>query len=76
MKLKIREGRNPKTGKPVTIISDIKHNPQVIEDLASKLKSKCGTGGNVEGKKIILQGSHTDKVVPILKNEGFDPARS
>jgi len=74
MKLKIREGRNPKTGKPVTIISDIKHNPRVIEELASSLKSKCGTGGNVEGKKIILQGSQTQKVIPILKKEGFDTA--
>lgn len=72
MKLKIQEGRNPGTGKPVTVISDIKHNPQVIEDLASMLKSKCGTGGHTEGKKIILQGSHTDKVTSILEKEGFE----
>lgn len=73
MKLNIREGRNPKTGKPVTIISGIQHNPQVIEDLASSLKSKCGTGGNVEGKKIILQGSQSQKIIPILKKKGFEP---
>lgn len=72
MKLTITEGRNPKTGKPVTIISDIKHNPQVIDDLASKVKSKCGAGGHVEGKKIIIQGSHTKKIQSILKKEGFE----
>ncbi len=72
MKLKIHEAKNPKNKKPVTVISDIKHNPQVIEKLATKLKSKCGTGGYVEGKKIILNGSKTEQVRKILEQEGFD----
>jgi translation initiation factor 1 len=76
MNLKIKEGRNPKTGKPITIISDIKHNPQVIEKLASNLKSKCGTGGHIDGKKIILNGSQIDKAISILEKEGFTITRS
>lgn len=72
MKTKITEKRNPRTGKPVTVISGINHNPQVIEKLASKLKSSCGAGGNVEGKSIIIQGSHTKKVEAILQKEGID----
>ena len=72
MKLTIRQGRNPKTGKPVTVISDIKHNPQVIEKLASKLKSKCGTGGFVEGKTITLNGSKIDQAYKVLEQEGFE----
>lgn len=72
MKLKIHQGRNPKTGKPTTIISDIIHNPQVIENLASKLKSGCGTGGYVEGKKIILNGKKIDQARKILEKEGFE----
>ncbi len=71
MIVKIREQRNPKTGNPVTVISDIKHNPQVIEKLAKKLKSACGAGGFVEGKTITIQGSHTDRIKPILEKEGF-----
>jgi translation initiation factor 1 (eIF-1/SUI1) len=72
MKLEIKEGRNPKTGKPTTIISGIKHNPQVIDDLAYSLKSSCGTGGHIEGKKIILNGSQKKKVRDILEKEGFE----
>lgn len=72
MKLVIKEERNPKTGKPVTVISGIKHNPQVIERLASTLKSSCGTGGHIDKKEIILQGSHTEKASNILRNEGFE----
>lgn len=73
MKVKIREQRNSKTGKPETVISDINHNPQVIEKLAKKLKSSCGAGGHIDKKSIIIQGSHSQKVIPILQKEGFEP---
>lgn len=72
MKLKIQEKRNPKTGNPMTVISNIIHNPQHIEKLATKLKSSCGAGGHVEGKSIIIQGSHTEKAKKILQKEGFE----
>lgn len=72
MKLEIKKGRNPKTGNPTTIISGIKHNPQVIEDMASRLKSSCGTGGYIDGKKIILNGSQAKKVKQILEKDGFE----
>lgn len=71
MKVKIQEKRNPKTGKPITVITGITHNPQVIEKLEKKLKSRCGAGGHVEGKTIIIQGSHTDKIKTILESEGY-----
>lgn len=71
MKVTIQEKRNPKTGKPTTVISGITHNPQVIEKLEKKLKSSCGAGGHVEGKTIIIQGSHTDKIKTILEKEGY-----
>lgn len=72
MKTKITEKRNPKTGKPITVVSGINHNPQVIEKLAKKLKSSCGAGGHVEGKSITIQGAHTQKVEAILQKEGID----
>lgn len=72
MVLNIHEERNPRTGNQVTVVSNIKHNPQVIEKLAKKLKSSCGAGGHVEGKSITIQGSHTDRVKNILQKEGFD----
>ncbi len=72
MVLKIHEERNPRTGNPMTVISNIKHNPQVIEKMAKKLKSACGAGGHIEGKTITIQGGHTEKVKKILQKEGFD----
>jgi len=72
MKVKISEERNPRTGKPTTVVSGITHNPQVIEKLEKKLKSNCGAGGYTEGKTIIIQGSHTEKVKSILEKDGYD----
>lgn len=71
MKVSLQEKRNPKTGKPTTVISGITHNPQVIDTLAKKLKNSCGAGGHIEGKTIIIQGSHTDKISEILIKEGY-----
>ncbi|MEX0661717.1 MAG: translation initiation factor [Balneolaceae bacterium] len=71
MKVNIQEKQNPKTRKPITVITGITHNPQVIEKLEKKLKSSCGAGGYVEGKTIIIQGSHTDKIKTILEKEGY-----
>lgn len=71
MKLKIEQKKNPKTGKPMTVISNILHNPQHIEKLAGTLKSACGTGGSVQQKSIVLHGNHIDTCKKILENEGF-----
>lgn len=71
MNVKISEQRNPKTGKPTTVITGITHNPQVIEKLEKKLKSNCGAGGFTEGKTIIIQGSHAKKIKSILEKDGY-----
>jgi translation initiation factor 1 len=71
LKVKIKESRNPRTGNPVTVISGITHNPQVIEKLTKKIKSACGAGGHIEGKTIIIQGPHIEKVKQMLIKEGY-----
>lgn len=71
MKLTIKEQRNPKTGKPITVISGLTHNPQVIENLEKKLKTSCGAGGYTDKKTIHIQGSHRNKVKKILEKEGY-----
>jgi len=71
LKANIKETKNPKTGKPVTVVTGITHNPQVIEKLTKKLKSACGAGGHIEGKTIIIQGSHTKRVSDLLVKEGL-----
>lgn len=72
MAIKIRKETGGRSGKTVTMISNIQHNPQVIEDLEKKLKQHCGAGGTSYAKTIEIQGDHVDKVRKFLQKEGFD----
>jgi translation initiation factor 1 len=54
------------------MITNIQHNPQVIEKLEKKLKQKCGAGGTSYAKTIEIQGDHVDKVRSFLQDEGYN----
>ncbi len=71
MKLSITVDKSGRRGKQVTVIKNIQHNPQVIENLAKKLKQQLGTGGTVKGKSIEIQGDHLNKIKALLEKEGF-----
>ena len=72
MAVTVKKETAGRRGKTVTVISNIKHNPQVIEKLAKKLKKHCGAGGTTYKKVIEVQGDHVDKVKSFLEKEGFD----
>lgn len=72
MAIKIRKETGGRRGKTVTVISNIKHNPQVIEKLEKQLKQQCGAGGTSYDKTIEIQGDHVDKVRKYLAKEGYD----
>lgn len=72
MAIKIKLDTSGRRGKEVTMISNIQHNPQVIEKLESKLKQHCGAGGTSYAKTIEIQGNHVDKVRKFLQKEGYD----
>lgn len=72
MKVTIRTVKNPKNGKPMTEVSGITHNPQVIDQLEKKLKGACGAGGHTDKKTIYVQGSHLSTIKKILLKDNYD----
>jgi translation initiation factor 1 len=72
MAITIRKETGGRRGKTVTMVSNIQHNPQVIEDLEKKLKQHCGAGGTSYAKTIEIQGDHVEKVRTFLQKEDFD----
>ncbi|MFH5834144.1 translation initiation factor [Halalkalibaculum sp. DA3122] len=72
MALTVKRDTSGRRGKTVTMITNIQHNPQVIEDLEKKLKQHCGAGGTSYAKTIEIQGDHVDKIKKFLVDEGFD----
>ncbi|NGP76360.1 translation initiation factor [Balneolaceae bacterium YR4-1] len=72
MAVQVKLDRSGRRGKEVTMITNIQHNPQVIEELESKLKQHCGAGGTSYAKTIEIQGNQVEKIKKFLKKEGFD----
>jgi translation initiation factor 1 len=70
-KVRVSLDTKGRRGKAVTLVSGIQHNPQVIEDLAKTLKNYCGAGGTVEGRDILIQGDHREKILAKLSQLGY-----
>lgn len=81
-KLRLNMERTGRGGKTVTIVKGFVGSEEDINALCKLLKQKCGVGGTVSFAKgtkvdgeIIIQGDHRQRLVEILKNEGYSQAK-
>jgi len=74
--LKVSLDKSGRAGKQVTLVSGYTGKTGDLEVLAKILKTKCGTGGSVKDREILIQGDVRDKVVEILIKEGYRAKRS
>lgn len=80
-KLRLNMERAGRGGKTVTLIKGFVGSEEDITALCKLLKQKCGVGGSVkdgepkvDGRResqIIIQGDHRQRLVEILKKEGY-----
>jgi len=61
-----------KAGKIAVIIKGYIGSNDDINALSKLLKTKCATGGSSKNGQIILQGNLREKVITILKEEGYN----
>ena len=59
-------------GKTVSVIKGVVSPANGKKALLKHLKSKLGTGGAVKGDDIEIQGDHREKIVPLLRDLGYE----
>ena len=63
-------------GKTVTLVRGLAIDPAALAALGKRLRTACGTGGTVKDGVLEVQGDHAERVVELLKAEGFAVKRS
>jgi translation initiation factor 1 len=63
-------------GKAVSIISGMPLDAAALEELAARLKKRCGTGGTIRSGVIEIQGDHRDALVAELTRLGYTVKRA
>ena len=70
-KLRLNMERAGRGGKTVTLVKGFVGSDEAITALCKLLKQKCGVGGSTKDGEIIIQGDHRQRLVEILKKEGY-----
>jgi translation initiation factor 1 len=74
----VRVGRETKgrKGKGVTVVTGLPLAGAALDELATRLKKRCGSGGTVRGAVIEIQGDHRDVLVGELAKLGYQAKRA
>ena len=70
-KLRVSIEKNHRGGKTVTIVRNFVGTGEDLKELGRLLKTKCGVGGSAKDGAILVQGDFKEKIIDLLKKEGY-----
>ena len=70
-KLQVSMEKKGRGGKTVTLIKGFVGTEDDLKELGKLLKTKCGVGGSVKDEEIIIQGDFKQRIIDLLKAEGY-----
>ena len=70
-KLRVSIEKNHRGGKTVTIVKNFIGTEEDRKELGRLLKTKCGVGGSTKEGEILVQGDFKEKIIELLKKEGY-----
>lgn len=63
-------------GKAVTLARGVPLDATALAALGKQLKAACGSGGTVKDGVIEVQGDHVERVMALLRDQGYTVRRS
>lgn len=70
-KLRLSIEKAGRAGKTVTLVRGFVGTSADLAQLCKLLKQRCGVGGAVKEGNMVIQGDHRQKLLEILKKEGY-----
>ena len=70
-KLRVSIEKKGRGGKTATLIKGFIGTEADLKELGKLLKVKCGVGGSAKEGEIIIQGDFKQRIIELLKAEGY-----
>ena len=74
-KLRVSMEKKGRGGKTVTLIRGFIGTEDDLKELGKLLKTKCGVGGSSKDGEIIIQGDFKQRIIDLLKAEGYTQSK-